>query len=448
MTPLGESGGVPSLTRPCIDIGFWCRASPKEQPQKSVEEGNEMEGEDAMEGETDSDQYTRRPPLPGWIPIPSSSPCDDKGSYSGDEGSCSDDEGSCPDGVVSQTSQMNPGSATAGESLSQAEGGRRNLATVVARKTVSDHVPKRNMGIVAARKSIHALGRVRRRRKRKAPSASHEVPVEAATPPAQDSLNPTEPEPHDTPQLITTDTPEKVPKNPNCSAKTVPNLPSPPRIVEPNETKAPARSGNPPEGSTAGSPPPRSHKSGIESLYASPSPGNAFTQLEPIELDSEPDFERMEQMLLSHRGSQLSQLVKKETSSQQPAPSNTPRPLKRQRSPSTKKDSQVPTQEPRTNSKRPRLKEPRSSDSAPVLIDRKKHPEFWDLDGTVVLQVDDVLFRVMRSALAKASPWFQRLFNEDFEHLEIMAGCPVYVIDEDISHLDFANLLSGLENGM
>lgn len=209
---------------------------------------------------------------------------------------------------------------------------------------------------------------------------------------------------------------------------------------------------NRPEGSPAKSSPGESiqdpfNKSDIESLYASPSPEKMITELDPIELDSDPDFEMMERMLLSHRGPSS-----QPQTTQSPVLSGTNRPLKRQWShPSLIGSSQVPTQTPQLDSKRtkrPRLNGPHSFDSATVLNDRKKHPEFWELDGTVILQVDDILFRVMRSTLSKASPWFQRLFSEEHDHLEIMAGCPVYVIEEDFSHLDFENLLRGLENGL
>lgn len=64
----------------------------------------------------------------------------------------------------------------------------------------------------------------------------------------------------------------------------------------------------------------------------------------------------------------------------------------------------------------------------------------------MVLQVDDVLFRVMQSTLSKASPWFQRLFSRGSKNREIMAGCPVYVLEEGLGHFDFANLLYCLEN--
>lgn len=206
------------------------------------------------------------------------------------------------------------------------------------------------------------------------------------------------------------------------------------------------------EGSPAKSPPDESiqdpfNKSDIESLYASPSPEKMITALDAIELDSDPDFEMMERMLLSHRGPSS-----QPQATQSSVLSGTKRPLKRQWShPSLIGSSQVPTQPPQPDSKRtkrPRVNEPHSFDSAMVLNDRKKHPEFWELDGTVILQVDDILFRVMRSTLSKASPWFQRLFSEEHDHLEIMAGCPVYVIEEDFSHLDFANILRGLENGL
>lgn len=195
------------------------------------------------------------------------------------------------------------------------------------------------------------------------------------------------------------------------------------------------------------------NKSDIESLYASPSPERTVTKLELIELDSDPDFETMERMLLSHRGpSSQSQSIKKESTAQSPVPLQAKRPLKRQRSRSpSNKSSQAPTQDSKTDpkpTKRPRVNGPHSRDSVVVLNERRKHPEFWDLDGTVVLQVDDVIFRVMRSTFNKASPWFQRLFSNEHDSIEIMAGCPVYLIEGDLSHLDFANLLHGLENGL
>jgi hypothetical protein len=251
-----------------------------------------------------------------------------------------------------------------------------------------------------------------------------------------------------------------VASNLNPDAAAAAKGPSLPQVMEPgpSQNEAPAESGDQPEGPRSlhpypSSPTQNSHKSDIESLYASPSPGKVVTELEPIELDSDPDFEMMEQMLLSHRGpSSQSQSIKKESGAQSPVPSKAGRPLKRQRShPSPERFSQAPTQIPQVNSKpvkRPRVNGPQSSNLVAALNDRTKHPEFWDLDGTVVLQVDDILFRVMRSTLSKASPWFQRLFSEESDHLETMAGCPLYMIEEDFSHNDFANLLRGLENGM
>ena len=258
---------------------------------------------------------------------------------------------------------------------------------------------------------------------------------------------------HSTTQVVE-NTSEKVfqgeSSGPLDSDATAARNPSPSPVVEPepNGNEPPAEPGNPSEGSSASSPLIRPYKSDIESLYASPSP-EAIMGLEPIELESDPDFEMMEQLLLSHRGPHSSQSIKKEPSTQLPAPLKTPRPLKRERSHlSTNESFHASAQEPQADAKRPRVSKPRSSGPAVVSNERRKHPEFWDLDGTVVLQVDDVLFRVMRSTLGKASPWFQRLFRGDFEHLETMAGCPVFLIEEDLSHLDFANLMCGLENGL
>lgn len=248
--------------------------------------------------------------------------------------------------------------------------------------------------------------------------------------------------------------------DPNPDALVSAKNPSPSRVTEPapKPEEAATGSGNLPEGPPAENPPREStqdsfNKSDIESLYASSSPEKVVTELEPIELDSDPDFDMMERMLFSHRGSaSQSQSIKKEPTTQPLVWSGTRRPLKRQRShPSLAESPQVTPQASQADgkpAKRSRVSGPHSPDSVVVLNDRRKHPEFWDLDGTVVLQVDDVLFRVMRSTLGKASPWFQRLFGGGRDHLEIIAGCPVYTIEDDFSDLDFANLLRGLENGL
>ena len=228
-----------------------------------------------------------------------------------------------------------------------------------------------------------------------------------------------------------------------------PGDPSPSPEPEPSQNGTPRRppTKSPPTQSAQNSP-----ESTIESLYASPSPEKTVTDIVPLELDSDPDFEMMERMLISHRGPlSQSQLIKMEPTNQPSALSQAERPLKRQRSHSSpNKSSQAPTRIPQADrsAKRPRVNESHTPNSPVVLNDRRKHPEFWDLDGTVILQVDDVLFRVMRSTLSKASPWFQHLFSEGLDHLEIMAGCPVYTIEEDFSYLDFANLLRGLEKGL
>ena len=241
-------------------------------------------------------------------------------------------------------------------------------------------------------------------------------------------------------------TPPHVTSNPEPDAIAADPSPSPSPEPNQNRTSLCHLPESPPTQSTHTSPEPD-----IESLYASPS-SKTVTELVPIELDSDQDFEMTERMLSSHRGPlSQSQRIKTEPTAQSSL-SQAERPLKRRRSQSSpNKSSQAPTRSPQADSrstKRPRVDGSHSPKSTVVLNDRRKHPEFWDLDGTVILQVDNVLFRVMRSTLSKASPWFQHLFSEDLDHLEIMAGCPVYIIEEDFNHLDFANLLRGLENGL
>ena len=235
---------------------------------------------------------------------------------------------------------------------------------------------------------------------------------------------------------------------------TQPSPVNPPNLTKPGNTSKGASQlvgkSTPPEkvvdlAGVAGDPNP----DGVAATDPSPSQvaEQTVTERIPIEPDSDMGFEATEQTSLSHRGPSRS--IKKVPA---PVPSQIKRSLKRQRShPSPNEFSQASSQTPQVDSKppkRPRVAGPHPPGSTVVLNNRRKHPEFWDLDGTVVLQVDNVLFRVMRSTLSKASPWFRRLFSEELDYLEIMAGCPVYTIEEDLSDLDFANLLRGMENGL
>ncbi|KAI0943729.1 hypothetical protein AcW1_002820 [Taiwanofungus camphoratus] len=121
--------------------------------------------------------------------------------------------------------------------------------------------------------------------------------------------------------------------------------------------------------------------------------------------------------------------------------------------------------------KRPRLNVP--SASAPATSTRKskraslrtsRHPTFWHLDGSVVLQVHKTLFKLHRSRLVQQSEYFAALFSgtrrgqatdeEDLEgetngivQGEIIDSCPVYKITT-VSVEDFVSLLTALDSGI
>jgi hypothetical protein len=102
-----------------------------------------------------------------------------------------------------------------------------------------------------------------------------------------------------------------------------------------------------------------------------------------------------------------------------------------------------------TPSKRSKTAEAPHSTPSNVLAlgNQMKHPEFWALDGSVVLQVKKVLFRTSRSMLARKSPYFAGLFKSHRDVEESIAGCPVFEVTE-VEVVDFERLMGAMENGM
>ncbi|KAI9070277.1 hypothetical protein FKP32DRAFT_1586289 [Trametes sanguinea] len=86
---------------------------------------------------------------------------------------------------------------------------------------------------------------------------------------------------------------------------------------------------------------------------------------------------------------------------------------------------------------------------------RKRSANYWHLDGSVVVQVQDTLFRLHRSRLAQQSDFFAALFrNNDgssdspvLVEEDTVDNCPVYVIS-GVSVLDFERLLTALDAGI
>ncbi|KAI0363510.1 hypothetical protein BV20DRAFT_958139 [Pilatotrama ljubarskyi] len=92
---------------------------------------------------------------------------------------------------------------------------------------------------------------------------------------------------------------------------------------------------------------------------------------------------------------------------------------------------------------------------APV---RKRSENFWHLDGSVVLQVQNTLFRLHRSRLTQQSAYFVSLFQNRGDgsrdspatvgvERDMVDSCPVYVV-KGVSVLDFERLLTALDAGI
>ncbi|KAI8989213.1 hypothetical protein BD414DRAFT_577903 [Trametes punicea] len=86
---------------------------------------------------------------------------------------------------------------------------------------------------------------------------------------------------------------------------------------------------------------------------------------------------------------------------------------------------------------------------------RRRSDNFWHLDGSVDIQVQNKLFRLHRSRLAQQSEYFAALFRRSngsktspvlVEH-DFVDSCPVYVV-RGVSVLDFERLLAALDSGI
>lgn len=92
---------------------------------------------------------------------------------------------------------------------------------------------------------------------------------------------------------------------------------------------------------------------------------------------------------------------------------------------------------------------------------RTRHPKYWLLDGSVVVQIGDVMFRLHRSRLVQQSTYFAQLFSKGLRHNEddgdsdveqtdtfdFVDECPVYQL-RNVLIEDFEELLVALDNAM
>lgn len=91
--------------------------------------------------------------------------------------------------------------------------------------------------------------------------------------------------------------------------------------------------------------------------------------------------------------------------------------------------------------------------SEPVLSSKLrkaiKHEDHWYLDGSIIIYIDGVLFRLHRSALVRKSTYFASLLEDvgDGEGYEKMGGCPVVEVEEEEGNADdFAVLLNAMDD--
>ncbi|EKM50974.1 uncharacterized protein PHACADRAFT_187594 [Phanerochaete carnosa HHB-10118-sp] len=119
----------------------------------------------------------------------------------------------------------------------------------------------------------------------------------------------------------------------------------------------------------------------------------------------------------------------------------------------------APVQTPRSTSQGPGATQHVKTSRRPT-----KHAEHWHIDGSVVLQLGGVAFRLHRSRLSQQSTFLAKLFHDGREGREIinvvfeervtrakrqgsMDDQPLYVID-GVAPDDFAKLLNALDNAI
>ncbi|KAJ6464536.1 hypothetical protein C8R45DRAFT_1107418 [Mycena sanguinolenta] len=84
-----------------------------------------------------------------------------------------------------------------------------------------------------------------------------------------------------------------------------------------------------------------------------------------------------------------------------------------------------------------------------------KHEDHWALDGNVIIQVQDVKYKLQKSRLAKHSPWFCGLFDGQKvaggEHVERTEddSAPTYILSlPDLTAKDFTRLLDAFDKAI
>ncbi|KLO17799.1 hypothetical protein SCHPADRAFT_925657 [Schizopora paradoxa] len=175
----------------------------------------------------------------------------------------------------------------------------------------------------------------------------------------------------------------------------------------------------------------------------------------------EPDFAEMDHLLGRMRPSQ-SQTSSK--SSQTRAGSKKPRsnvgnvaksdsvssskPVSKQKSSQNSNASREKTASTSGKDKGVERDRPESTKTTSAAAKALRHETHWYLDGSVVVHMQNTIFRLHRSALVRKSDFFARLFEEmgDGARVEKMSGCPIVRVKGDPE--DFAILLDALDDAV
>lgn len=78
----------------------------------------------------------------------------------------------------------------------------------------------------------------------------------------------------------------------------------------------------------------------------------------------------------------------------------------------------------------------------------RQRSKFWKEDGSVVLRVSNIYFRLYRTRLIERSQYFAALFSDSQICRDMMDGCPLYNVDANVTAEDFEELLTILDDGM
>ncbi|KAJ7681987.1 hypothetical protein DFH06DRAFT_972136 [Mycena polygramma] len=93
---------------------------------------------------------------------------------------------------------------------------------------------------------------------------------------------------------------------------------------------------------------------------------------------------------------------------------------------------------------------------ASAAVPARKHDVHWALDGSIVIQIQDIKFKLHKSHLAKHSPWFSGLFDgatvtggEYVERVDDDGSTPMYILSlPRLTAKDFTRLLDGFDNAI